>query len=246
VAEESDSFIRGGLITDADFLTAIEHNLGVNKAVSDAIVKKMPSPAVSNGKFKSQRQRIVDFIQFSAFTCNVRFLSEAYKGKTYNAQYSRGDGSHGSDILPLFYNDDNPLFRAYSLADPIISTFAPQYHSYYTSHTRTGDVNTYRINGTIQWPKAKFGPSISNVLNIRDKDYELIEDTRTTAEDCDFWKDVFAALTISAGILKSDLCEISSINGPLGYSPPDAVVPSSILGNDTTGASRNYLRPQNH
>jgi hypothetical protein len=171
----------------------------MEKAVSDAIIKKMPTPAASNGRFKSQRQRIVDFIQFSAFTCNVRFVSEAYKGKTYNAQYSRGDGSHGSDIIPLFYNEGSLLYRTYSLVDPVISTFGPQYHSYYTSHARTGDPNTYRINGTIQWPKAEFRPSISKVLNITDKSYDLIDDTRTTAEDCDFWRDVFAAMTISAG-----------------------------------------------
>jgi hypothetical protein len=212
VAEESDKFIRGGAITDSDFLRAIQHNLGLNQAVNDAILKKMPSPAASNGKFKSQRQRVVDFIQFSAFTCNVRFVSQAYKGKTYNAQYSRGDGSHGSDIIPLFYDEESLFFRAYSFIDSAISTFGPQYHSYYTSHTRTGDVNTYRINGTIQWPKAEFGPSISRVLNIQDKGYSLIEDTRTTAVDCDFWRDVFAALTISAGTLSLSLYEMTILN----------------------------------
>jgi len=211
VAKESDKFIRGGLITDSDFRGAIEHNLGFNQVVNDAIVKKMPSPAVSNGKFTSQRQRVVDYIEFSAFTCNVRFVSEAYKGKTYNSQYSRGDGSHGSDIIPLFFNEGSLFSRAYSLFDSAISIFGPQYHSYYTSHTRTGDVNTYRINGTIQWPKAVFGPSISKVLNIQDRGYELIEDTRTTAEDCDFWRDVFAALTISAGTLPRTLSNLTML-----------------------------------
>jgi hypothetical protein len=202
VAEESDKFIRGGLITDADFLRAVQHNLGDNQVVNDAILKKMPLTAGSNGKPRSQRQRVVDYIQYSAFTCNVRFVSEAYQGKTFNAQYSRGDGSHGSDIIPLFYNEGNFLFRAYSFIDLKISTFARQYHSYYTSHARTGDVNRYRINGTIQWPKAEFGPSISKVLNMTESGYDLISDTRTTAEDCDFWRDVFAALTISAGTLR--------------------------------------------
>jgi hypothetical protein len=209
VAEESEKFIRSGLITDADFLGAVQHNLGMNQAVNDAILKEMPTPAASNGRFKSQRQRVVDFIQFSAFTCNIRFLSEAYQGKTYNAQYARGDGSHGSDILPLFYDEGSLTSRAYSFIDTGIPTFGPQYHSYYTSHTRTGDVNTYRINGTIPWPKAEFGPSISKVLNIQDKGYDLIEDPKTRAVDCDFWRDVFAALTISSGKILLALCEIS-------------------------------------
>ncbi|KAF2421100.1 alpha/beta-hydrolase [Tothia fuscella] len=227
VAEESDKFIRGGTITDADFLGAVQHNLGSNEAVNNAILKHMPTPAESNGKFKSQRQRVVDYIQFASFTCNVRFLSQAYQGKTWNAQYSRGDGSHASDVIPLFYDAGSPLFKAYTYVDPTISKFGPEYHSYYTSHTKTGDPNTYRINSTIPWPKAKFGPAISNVLNMQDTGYQIIDDTKTTAEDCDFWRDAFAALTISAG-----------------WAPPDAVVPSSILGNDTSGASRNFIRAQ--
>jgi hypothetical protein len=202
VAKESDGFVRGGHITDADFLNAVRHNLGDNKAVNDAILVHMPSPAVSNGKFKDQRQRAVDFIQFSALTCNVRFLSEAYKGKTYNAQYSRGDGSHGSDLIPLFFDGGNLLLRAYSaFADPGLGTFGPQYHSYYSSHIRSGDPNTYRGNGTVQWPKAEFGAAISKVLDMGDKGYALVEDPKTRAEDCDFWRDAFAALTISAGML---------------------------------------------
>jgi hypothetical protein len=201
VAEESDKFIRGGLITDQDFLGAVQHNLGNNTLVTEAILKHMPTPAQSNGKFKSQRQRVVDFIQFSAFTCNVRFISQAYQGKTYNAQYSRGDGSHGSDIIPLFYNDANFLFKAYSWIDSAITKFAPQYHGYYTSHTRTGDPNTFRADGTIQWPKGEFGPTITKVLDMKDSGYAIIDDPKTKAEDCDFWREVFAALTIAGGEL---------------------------------------------
>jgi hypothetical protein len=91
---------------------------------------------------------------------------------------------------------------ASAFADSNFASFAKRYQSYLTSHARTGDVNKYRVDGTIEWPHAEFGPSLSKVLNATDKGFELIEDTLTRAQDCDFWRDAFAALTSAGGMLR--------------------------------------------
>jgi hypothetical protein len=202
VREEAAMFVPNFIGNDTEFQVMQTMNFGVSAenyaAVNEAMKKQFPSPNISP-KYKTQRDRTVDVVQFSVFTCNARFITEAYKNKTFNLQYSRGIGWHGMDILPTFFSAGSAISASLATADKTYSTFASQYQSYLTSHARSGNVNKFRLDGTINWPHVEVGPTLSKVLNANDKGFELIDDTKTKAEDCDFWRETFAHLTAAGG-----------------------------------------------
>jgi carboxylesterase type B len=190
VSDEASMFVQDGTGNDTDFTNLLTYNFGKNPVVTASALKHFPSPQDSNGKWKTQKQRVHDFVQTTVFTCNVRYVAEAYKGKTYHVQYS---GQHGSDITATFYNP--------GYFNTAFSKFAQQYQSYLTSHARTGDPNKLRMEGTIKWPKVEWGPTLSKVLAAGDNTFKLIEDKATTADDCDWWKDIMAVETSEGGKL---------------------------------------------
>ncbi|KAF2399881.1 alpha/beta-hydrolase [Trichodelitschia bisporula] len=212
VIDEASMFVQDHIKNDTAFNSFIEYGYGNNSDLKAAITKAFPSPSSPQSKYKTQRARVSDYIEFSTFTCNVRYMTEAFKGRTYNIQYARGQGTHGSDIRADFYGGSGGVLSGGSGSDKSFPQFAAQFQSYLTSHARTGDVNKLRINGTIEWPIVTIGPALSNVLNATDNGFELISDTKTKAEDCDFWRDIFASVT-----------------NALGYAPPGAVLQSNTL-----------------
>jgi carboxylesterase type B len=204
VADEAGMFVKDPGNNETAFQSLLEFNFGKNPIVNEAMLKHFPP---TSKKWTTQKQRFHEFVQTTVFTCNVRYMTEAYKGKTFNVQYARGAGTHGSDILPTFFSSPGLLGGSGQSAK-----LNAQYQSQLISHARSGDVNKFRVNGTIEWPKAEWAPALKQVLNVTDRGFELIADDKTTAEECDFWKDVMAALTVGGG-----------------YSPPGAVVESSLL-----------------
>jgi carboxylesterase type B len=181
-------------VEEKDILATVNHYFGTSPEAAAAVTKQYAS-------IPDLKARIKAFFQFSTFTCHNRFISEGLKGKTYNLQYSRGSGIHGSDIGADFYNKDAG-FSASSLStmgDRTFGTFAATFQSYLTSHARSGDPNKFRETGAIEWPLVTMGPVFGNVLNATDKGFELVSDQKTKAEDCDFWKDVLAGMTSSLG-----------------------------------------------
>jgi hypothetical protein len=130
------------------------------------------------------------------FLCATRYIAEAYRGKVWNMVYSQGAGTHGSDIAAAFYKG-NPLS---SLLNPKFGKVAANYQSYLTSHARTGDPNKFRADaGTIEWPKVGYGPVFSNVLNVTDNGFRLIQDDANTEADCGFWTKTLKGLTKAEG-----------------------------------------------
>jgi carboxylesterase type B len=202
VADEAGMFVKDPGNNETAFQTLLEYNWGKNTIINEAMMKHYPP---TSAKWTTQKGRFHEFVQTTVFTCNVRYMTEAYKGKTYNIQYARGAGTHGSDITPTFFTSAG-LFGGQS------AKISAQYQSYLISHARSGNPNTFRLNGTIEWPKVEWAPELGKVLNVTDKGFELITDDKTTAADCDLWKDVMAALTVGGG-----------------YSPPGAVVESALL-----------------
>jgi carboxylesterase type B len=178
-------------VDDSVVDAVIKHYFGTAPATADAISKQFQL-----SKYNDQKLRIKALFQFSTFTCSNRWLTEAYAGKTYNLQYSRGSGIHGSDIAADFYKGPSIIT---SMTDPTFDAFATTFQSYLTSHARTGDPNKLRDKNGIDWPIATLGATIGNVLNATNTGYQLISDLTTKAEDCDFWKDVLAGMTNSLG-----------------------------------------------
>jgi carboxylesterase type B len=180
-------------VDDAVINAVLDLYFGTSPATKSAILKKFST--ISNAK-----ARIKSLYQFSTFTCSNRFISEGFPGKTYNLQYSRGTGYHGSDIGADFYIAKSG-FDFSSLTDRTFGTFATTFQQYLLSHARTGNPSTLREKGSIEWPLVTMGPTLTGVMNATDKGFELIADEKTREEDCGFWKDVLAGMTSSMGTL---------------------------------------------
>jgi carboxylesterase type B len=131
------------------------------------------------------------------FTCHNRFISQGYLGKTYNLQYGRGSGLHGTDLAADFYDPNNLLtpYTLLHLGDTRFDTFATQFQKYLLSHARTGDPNVLRDPATIKWPIVEIGRTLGNVMNASDNGFALFDDPVTVAGECDFWRDILAEIT---------------------------------------------------
>lgn len=162
----------------------------------------------TNRKYSSERDRLIDAIQDSSFQCNVRYLSDAYKGKNWNIRYSATTGLHGVDLVPTFYNlniDVSIFGTKISLPlAPGFGSFAQAYQSYLVSHARTGNPNTFRktinLPPAISWPQpGNTGDALTNVLDATDLGFKYITDDLTRKSRCGFWEDVAAAVTSLGG-----------------------------------------------
>ena len=176
----------------------------------------------TTSNYTSEFARTEALIGDSSFQCNVRYLTDAYAGKTYNLQYSVTPGFHATDLLPTFYNlniDLNILNISipYPLI-PLFGTFAQSYQSYLVSHARSGNPNTYakvlNIPSAIYWPQPDTsGDELTGVLNAGDTGFSVVSDPETREMVCGFWREVAAAVT--------DLG---------GYAPPGSVVETTLVG----------------
>ena len=233
-SDESTLFVDGNVDTDAKF-TGLIHELFPPYAIADgldnAIEKQYPPVGNGGGPYQTEGDRVRALVRDSSFTCNTRYLAQAYPGKTYSMQYSITPGWHATDLLPAFWSTglaSSALGTALEIALPFLSAFSIAYKSYLTSFARSGDPNKYRaqlsLPPTINWPLANVGSGeqIGNVMNAGDLGFSLINDDKNEKSPCDFWVN-FEAGAIIAG----------------GYAPPGSVVPSSLV-NGTDGASDNY------
>lgn len=186
-------------VDDAVINAVLDQYFGTSPETKAAVLKKYSS--ITNAK-----ARIKSLYQFATFTCSNRFISEGLLGKTYNLQYSRGTGYHGTDISADFYIAKSGFDFA-TLSDRTFGTFATTFQSYLLSHARTGNPNTFRDKGGIEWPLVTMGPTLTGVMNATDHGFELIADEKTREEDCGFWKDVLAGMTSSMGMFHSFCCE---------------------------------------
>jgi carboxylesterase type B len=158
-------------------------------------LRRYPKPG-PNSKFKDEKERFIQYMQFQFFTCHVRTITSAYKDKSWVAQYSRGTGKHGMDMQADFYNSGGSPPKG----DPGFAQFAPTYQDYLLSHARTGNPNTLgKKSAAILWPKVKFGDTFGDVLEAGKNGFWIIEDQLTKAQDCDVWTDILAGITKAGG-----------------------------------------------
>jgi hypothetical protein len=195
VIDEARLFLNPAIITDADFTTYLKNiwpaYAGPAGIISD-IEKEYPRVNSSNSPFKTEVDKLLVFIDQSSFLCSTHALTKAYAGRTYNVQFAATilgqNGTHGSDVLPTWYNPYASLDIAgteipiWAIAGAASADISRDYQSYLVSHARTGDPNTYRLitpnittsnninstttNGTtsistpstIYWPKVDITP----------------------------------------------------------------------------------------
>jgi carboxylesterase type B len=161
VANETAFFVPQWVVTETDFdnylnmFTPEPQLEGVRQAI------KIQYPAQGPPYNGNQHDRLADIIRDSSFTCNTRWLYDAYTSigaGTYMLQYDFLNNFlgkhynlavHASDLLPLFWNSDvNMTFYLEHCAN--ISTdiagkvakfwdeYAQGYQKYFVRHAITG------------------------------------------------------------------------------------------------------------
>ena len=237
-ADESSIFVSGAVATDEEFnsfVGTIFPNYTVDAGVTKLIETFYPALSISSA-FETETDRVAAFVRDSCFTCNVRFLAEAFgDSKVWNMQYSVTPGLHGTDLLPTFYNSQltaNSLLEdimtlVVPIIGPLFAGLSVAMQSYFVSYITTGNPNTNRkifnIPPTVQWNHpVTAGEQITGVVNIGDLGFSVISDTQTQKTPCDFWRNIAAAVTNLGG-----------------YAPPGTVVQQSLV-NNTGDPSANY------
>jgi carboxylesterase type B len=205
-ADEGVAFVSDSVNDDHTFFRkGVEYTWGSEPTIVSAILKVYPSPGPGS-RFANEKERMVQFMTDHLFACKTRYLAQAFEDKTFMGQYSRGDGRHGRDIAATFYNTSKEA----PIGDPTFPVFAAQYQNYLLAHVRTGDPAS--SNQTPVWPKVTMGDTMSNVMDAGNGGFHLVDDNVATADACDFWMDVMAAVTKKGG-----------------YTPPGGEVSSSLL-----------------
>lgn len=244
-SSESTIFVDGSISTDAQFstfLTALFPPYASSTGLDAAIESQYPAVASGSGsggaEYADEGDRVRAMVRDSSFTCNARFLAQAYAGSTYAGSYGVTPGWHATDLLPTFWSDAlaaSALGTALELALPLFSGFAAAYKSYLTSFVRAGDPNTYRdgisLPLTVDWPLATgaalqggAAQEVGNVLGIGDLGFgvQTAGDDQDGAQACEFWLQWTSAVTAAGG-----------------YTPPGVQVVGSAFWNGTAD-SQNY------
>ncbi|TID25648.1 putative lipase [Venturia nashicola] len=204
------------------------------RSLDDFQRKLLPTaPALQNAvekhfnKLSTVKQRLFDFMQGTIFACNIRFLSQAYADRNFVYQYAKGRGSHGSDILPMFYSRHSPLTALAGTINSDVIKMAEKLQPYLAAYIVTGDPNTREHGGKPPFLIEKIKDSsleyLAPVLSFDDVN-EVILDPHARLGACEFWRDVEAAGT-----------------NLLGYAPPGAVARTTIP-TDQGDPSRFYFR----
>jgi carboxylesterase type B len=186
-------------------------------------------------KFPYVQKKLSDLIQGLAFTCNVRYFTQSFPGKTYNMQYSKGKGTHGSDILSTFYSKQSPLTDLVGVINSDIPPIGRKLQAYFASYVITGDpnaipepftptlLNPFRGKALEMTKPANPEASMIVVLDISSGE-SYVPDLATSAEQCDTWSDGLAVVT-----------------NVLGYAAPGAVRQGSV---PVSNASEFYFVPR--
>ena len=193
VADEGIAFVSDSVNDDHGFFRdALEYTWGAEPAIISAILDKYPDPGPGS-RFQTEKQRMVQYMTDQVFVCKTRYLVQAFKGRTWFGQYSRGDGRHGRDILATFYNSSKET----PVSDHAFPAFAAQYEDYLLAHARAGDPSA--SGQPPKWPKETMGAVMSNVMDAGNDGFHLIQDQVATADACDFWMEIMAAVTKGGG-----------------------------------------------
>jgi hypothetical protein len=178
--------------------------------------------------YQNETQRVRDFIRDSSFTCNTRYLTEAYQGllsprrlsngvltptlgKTYNLQYSQYPGWHATDLLATFVSPEGDSVDKL-LAAPFTQGFLEVfdvYKAYLAAFITKGDPNApldspknVTTLKRIHWPRPVLeagSQRVGKVLDIGENAVRIIEDAAAPKLNCDFFQLLEEKLTNRAG-----------------------------------------------
>ncbi|KAM0331487.1 hypothetical protein ACHAQA_003163 [Verticillium albo-atrum] len=217
-AKEATPFVNGAVASNANFDTFIK-GIFPNYTLANGNINQITDmyPPVTNSKsskFKSQAARMEALLRDSSFTCNIRYLNEAFGDKNvWNMQYSVSPGWHGSDLFAVFYNsrfktgDWSQVLATFVFlpAGILYGGISWALQSYLTSYVMTGDVNAKRakwnLPPAISWKRPETGDKVKGVLNVGNWYYSTIEDKEVPRAECGFWRDFMREATRDGGYM---------------------------------------------
>jgi len=197
-AAESTIFVDGWIQTDKQFdqfLIDLFGDLAIDLGFIKEVNERYPPVAKSRGAYKTQTARLMSFIRDSAFTCNARFLSQAYPTKSWNMVYGEYPGWHAVDLLSLFYRADMMIGNYSVSLAPGVSAMSKSYQAYFVSHAITGDPNKLVLSllqgkgvPTPAWPSPPTlqGENIGNILFAGNSSFRLGDDSNLPKSKCDY------------------------------------------------------------
>ncbi|KAK7549259.1 Alpha/Beta hydrolase protein [Phyllosticta citricarpa] len=206
-SDEAELFVDGHVQTDAqftEFVNSIFPSYAQAAGINAAIESFFPADA-----YDSVTDRMKAFVRDTSFTCPARFVTEAFAGSTWNIEYAVTPGWHATDLLPTFYSS----YISFGGNEPVnlipgFGNLAQGYQSYLTSYARSGDPNTYRSDdsllglfATVEWPKTTdvTAENLANVLRVKDLGFSIGEDDQLPYSECDFIRQLCAAVTNVGG-----------------------------------------------
>jgi carboxylesterase type B len=168
-------------------------------------------PNNPRAKYMNEVARILDFVQDAAFSCNTRFLAQAYTGKAWSYIWTPLGGWHGTDILGMYLRPGLKVGNNTIPLTPGFGAFARTFQSYLASYTATGDPNTLSIKTSslttvpaVSWTKV---PSeqlrmqdLGGVLVAGNGSFIMGVNDVVPKDRCMFVQDMLGDVTVAMGL----------------------------------------------
>jgi len=159
-------------------------------------------------------------IRDSSFTCNTRFLHDAYPAASrWMLAYDfpmRGVAVHAFDLVPLYMNsvsDAVALIESFdksliptggvtALAKSIATAVMPTYQAYLGAFAARGGPNSIAdaaVTSAPSWATAAPGPTLGSVMDVSGAGWQLGQDGVNTQQTCSFWQGIAQAVLAAVG-----------------------------------------------
>ncbi|KFG87945.1 carboxylesterase family protein [Metarhizium anisopliae] len=203
-SNESAHFNPKGVNNEGDFDKFLETFLPGNPLAPQRgeIKDFYDCPRTHGGNFSACLETV---IRDAVFTCNTRYMFEAYPDRSYMMEYafaSRESGFHGVDLIPLFTKNvaeakeflekmKIPPFWAGIYADALHKTISPKFTKYLASFAVSGDPNGAGVMPL--WPTARDTEQgvLDDVMQVREilalQKFRLGKDDQNKKDSCDLW-----------------------------------------------------------
>ncbi|TWU72872.1 hypothetical protein ED733_003753 [Metarhizium rileyi] len=203
-SNESAAFNPQGIENEKDFDRFLVTFLPGDSLVSQRAEIKgfYDCPKTHGGNYSACLETV---IRDAVFTCNTRYLFQAYPDRSYMMDYAfatRETGLHGVDLIPLFTNSvaEAKAFLEQMKVKPTLAaiyastlrlSIAPNFIKYLASFVVTGSPNGAGVSPLWQRAEETDGGILEDVLKVKgvyaSEKFQLGTDDQNTRETCDFW-----------------------------------------------------------
>ena len=160
-------------------------------------------------------------IRDSSFTCNTRFLHDAYPAASrWMLAYdfpAAATAVHAFDLVPLYMNNVSdaialitkfdkrliPAREVTALASSIATAVMPTYQAYLGGFAAQGDPNSIMdaaVTSAPSWTTAAPGPTLGSVMNVTGAGWQLGQDGLNTQQTCWFWQEIAQEVLAAMGL----------------------------------------------